>query len=353
MTHTSRTLKALLVGAFFMAAAQARAAGDDLNIMQRNATDSSNVSRIVTSPPPGVDGFLVYDGATKRPILRLPAWGDIAGKPATFTPGAHTHLTVDISDSTATGRAVLQAADAAAARATIGAGTSSFPGTFGALAGLPTTLAGYGITDAATVSALAGKFNTPAGTIAQYVRGDGSLATLPAPGAGTMTSITAGTGLTGGTITGSGTIALASVGTAGTYNTVTTDAQGRVISGTPRIIANGVARALNTCFQISASRDAQVSYAVDITATLTLTTGPRGSAYLRYYTDAACTAGQQTVIGGTSGLPAVLGVAVGLQNLGTAFLSGTVPAGTWARLETVADAGAPGFSVRPGQEVLQ
>lgn len=51
------------------------------------------------------------------------------------------------------------------------------------------------------------------------------------PTAGTLTSITAGTGLTGGTITNSGTVALATVGTAGSYSKVTTDAYGRVISG--------------------------------------------------------------------------------------------------------------------------
>lgn len=47
----------------------------------------------------------------------------------------------------------------------------------------PTTLSGYGITDAVTSSALTtslqSKMNTPSGTAAQYVRGDGSLATLP------------------------------------------------------------------------------------------------------------------------------------------------------------------------------
>ncbi len=49
---------------------------------------------------------------------------------------------------------------------------------------------------------------------------------------GTVTSITAGDGLTGGTISSSGSIALATTGTAGTYTKVTTDAYGRVISGT-------------------------------------------------------------------------------------------------------------------------
>ena len=51
-------------------------------------------------------------------------------------------------------------------------------------------------------------------------------------GGGTVTSITAGAGLTGGTVTNSGTIGLANVGTAGTYAKVVTDAQGRVTSGT-------------------------------------------------------------------------------------------------------------------------
>jgi hypothetical protein len=61
--------------------------------------------------------------------------------------------------------------------------------------------------------------------------------TLPTTG-GTVTSITAGTGLSGGVITSSGTISMPNVGTAGTYGTatvvpvITTDAQGRVTSVT-------------------------------------------------------------------------------------------------------------------------
>lgn len=41
------------------------------------------------------------------------------------TPTAHTHPAAQISDATATGRAVVTAADAAAARAAIGAGTGN------------------------------------------------------------------------------------------------------------------------------------------------------------------------------------------------------------------------------------
>jgi len=66
----------------------------------------------------------------------LVAWADVTGKPATFTPTIGTTATTakagnyqptaaNISDATAVGRSVLTAADAAAARTAIGAGTSS------------------------------------------------------------------------------------------------------------------------------------------------------------------------------------------------------------------------------------
>ncbi len=48
---------------------------------------------------------------------------------------------------------------------------------------------------------------------------------------GTVTSITAGAGLTGGSITSTGTIALPTIGTVGTFTKVTTDAYGRVNVG--------------------------------------------------------------------------------------------------------------------------
>jgi len=76
-------------------------------------------------------------------------WQALAGKVNTTDPRlsdarpptAHTHPVAQLSDATATGRAVLTAADAAAARTAIGAGTSSLTlGTTGttALAGSTT-----------------------------------------------------------------------------------------------------------------------------------------------------------------------------------------------------------------------
>ncbi len=52
-------------------------------------------------------------------------------------PSEHQHTAAQITDSTTLGRTLIQAANAAAARAAIGAGTSSFSGQYGDLAGKP------------------------------------------------------------------------------------------------------------------------------------------------------------------------------------------------------------------------
>lgn len=54
-----------------------------------------------------------------------PTWAQVTGKPTEFAPADHTHVAADVSDSSAVGRSVLTAADAAAARSAIGAGTGN------------------------------------------------------------------------------------------------------------------------------------------------------------------------------------------------------------------------------------
>lgn len=186
----------------------------------------------------------------------------------------------------------------------------------------------------------------------------------------TCANIGTGLVLTDGVLssTASATPTFAAVATSGAYvdlsgrpvlATVATSGSYADLSNKPTIPAAPPARAfsllnraLATCFQASATRDTQVNYVVDVTATLTLASSARGSAYLRTYADSACTTGQQTLIGGTGGLPATLSVTVGLQSIGSVTLPAIIPAGAWARLETVADAGTPTFAMRtPAQEV--
>ncbi|CAI3798709.1 hypothetical protein GLGCALEP_02155 [Pseudomonas sp. MM221] len=369
---------------FFLALALlpalALGAANDIVTNQRNGTDTSSIPRTVAKPPGTQDGIMGFNGATVLPVhwtigqglsissgalVSLPqAWADITGKP-TFATVATTGAYADL-----TGKPALFSgnyADLAGIPATFP--PSAHIQAWSTITATPTTLGGYGITDGVTQSALttmlgsyattaavtaglATKFNTPAGTTTQYVRGDGSLATFPAIPGGTVTSITAGTGLSGGTITTSGTISMPNTGTAGSYANVTTDAQGRVTAGTNRS-QSAATRALNTAFQISTTRDAWVSYSVQITVTASISGGQNGDVILEIASDSGFTANVQTLA--ISGLGQTYTLAIALQGVQpqTGVITGYVPAGYYTRLRTVNNTGTPVFSYRAGQEVLQ
>lgn len=75
-------------------------------------------------------------------------WADITDKPAAFTPVAHNHTLSQISDASVIGRTIASAADAAAVRTAIGAGTSNLAiGTTGS-----TAAAGNHVHDYATLT---------------------------------------------------------------------------------------------------------------------------------------------------------------------------------------------------------
>lgn len=148
---------------------------------------------------------------------------------------------------------------------------------------------------------LAGKFASPSGTTSQYVRGDGSLATLPTAPSRSFS-----------------------------YST----------------------RSLNTCFQPSSTRDALVSYSVDILTTISLTTGQQGTVYLRTYTDSGCTTGAQEVVRFVNGQTGALTIGLNISQNVTASLTGIIPAGLWVKLVTENNTSTPTFTARPGQEVL-
>jgi len=149
-----------------------------------------------------------------------------------------------------------------------------------------------------------------------------------ANGTGSVVSITAGDGLSGGTITTSGTIGLV-----------------------PRSFAYQT-RALDTCFQVSSTRDALVSYSVDIATSLSLTTGQQGTVYLRIYSNSSCTTGTQELTRFVNGQTGTLTVGLALTQNVTGTLTGIIPAGAYVQLVTQNNTGTPTFTARPGQEVL-
>lgn len=208
------------------------------------------------------------------PVATAGAYASLTGIPATFAPTAHTQAWSTITST-------------------------------------PTTLAGYGIQDGVSQSALSGyatagaltsglatKFNTPTGTTAQYVRGDGSLATLPTASARVFTNPT---------------------------------------------------RALNTAFQISTTRDVSVVYTVDISVTSLLLGGTSGRVLLEYADDQAFSTNVVTV----NSSPNATGGVLNVTNLGPGNVSGWVPAGKWVRIRTANVTGSPVYTFVGSQEVLQ
>lgn len=334
--------KLLALAALFMSSLVV-AGPNDIVFQVRNSNDNGQGISVPVHPTSG-PSLIIYNLSTLQPDYILPGtcltissgvlalttactpvnadWAASSGlsqilnKPSSFPPSSHTHSASDIVSGTLDPARIPALA-------------------IGNVTGLQ--------------AALDGKFATPTGTTAQYIRGDGSVAPLPAAGSGTVTSITAGTGLSGGTITGSGTISMPNVGTVGTYSGVTTDAQGRVTAGTVRSF-NYTIRALNTCFQPSATRDVLATYSVDIATSLSLTTGQQGTVYLRTYTNSACSAGAQEVTRFVNGQTGTLTVGLALTQNVTGTLTGVIPAGAYVQLVTENNTGTPTFTARPGQE---
>lgn len=148
---------------------------------------------------------------------------------------------------------------------------------------------------------------------------------LPAGvGTGTVTSVTATNGLTGGVITTTGTIGLANSGvTTGTYKSVTVDQYGRVTAGTnPTTLAGyGITDALQSTRQITGGTS--LTGGGDLTADriITLVNDVAAPGFAKYYgTDATGTKGYHTLPAGGTG--DVVGPAIAADN-GVARYDGT------------------------------
>jgi hypothetical protein len=107
-------------------------------------------------------------------------------------------------------------------------------------------------------------------------------------------------------------------------------------------------RALNTAVQLSTTRDAQVSYAVDVQVSSLLLGAAQGTTTLQYADNAGMSTNLVNVMSGTNRTSGVLNVV----NVGTVTLTGRIPAGKYVRILTNVDSGTVSFTSRQGQEVL-
>lgn len=110
-------------------------------------------------------------------------------------------------------------------------------------------------------------------------------------------------------------------------------------------------RSLNSCFQISTTTDALVSYSVDISTSLSLTTGQQGTAYLEVSDDSGCSTGTQEIARFVNGNTGTLTVGLSLVQNTTGTLTGIVPQNKYVKIRTQNNTGTPTFTFRSAQEV--
>lgn len=111
-------------------------------------------------------------------------------------------------------------------------------------------------------------------------------------------------------------------------------------------------RTLNTAFQISTSQDAEVSYSVDISTSVSLSGGAVGTVYLRYADDSGFTTSVVEVGRTVNGNTGTLVIGLTLNQTVTGQINGIVPSGKYVKLITENTTGTPTFSFRSSQEVL-
>lgn len=136
--------------------------------------------------------------------------------------------------------------------------------------------------------------------------------------------------------------ALISVTGNGNYNSTT----GVVTINSPAIrIFNYPSRALNSCFQISSTNDADFHYNIKITANLTLTGGDVGTVTATSYTNSGCTTGAQTLNAKQNGNTGTLTIGIATAQLTTVGIDGTLPGGKWLKMTTAQTTGTPTFVI--------
>lgn len=115
---------------------------------------------------------------------------------------------------------------------------------------------------------------------------------------------------------------------------------------------SAASRSLNVAFQISASRDSLVNYSVDVSCTISLTTGQTGTVFLEIASDSGFTTNVQELSRFVNSNSGTLTIGLNLIQALTGTMSGFVPSGYYCRLRTANTVSTPTFTYRSGQEIL-
>lgn len=345
-----------LLFAALLAPLMALAGPFDISTSQRNATDNGSIPRTVAKPPGTQDGIMGFKGDPVDP------------RPVHWTVGTGLAIQSGSLVSTvpagATGPAGPQGAQgipgvkgdkgndgiAGAAGQNGAQGVQGLPGATGAQ-GLPgvagqkgdkgdTGDAGAtGLNGAAAAAGIQGAQGPQGLTGPTGLKGDkgdtgltGSAGIQGLSGAKGDTGATGPQGITGAT---------GPQGIQGIQGPAGTPAPAPSFSG-------AATRQLNTAYQVSAARNSNVNYAVDVTVTALLLTGSRGTVTLQYADNSGMTTNLVTLMSGTSSIGGVLNVSA----VQTVFLSGWIPAGKFVRITTANTAGTPTFAYSGGNESL-
>lgn len=111
---------------------------------------------------------------------------------------------------------------------------------------------------------------------------------------------------------------------------------------------NYPSRALNSCFQISASRDADFHYKVDVSSGTLLSGTVTGTVTATSYTNSGCTTGAQVIADGAPSQGAALGV-LSISQIAPVGIDGMLQSNHWMKITTANTSGSPTFAIRAVQ----